>query len=161
MADPILTFPRPLWSGCMAELRRRGLGRHESGCFVLGTVDGHRRRAARCVYYDELDRKAYASGVCILHGDAFPKLWEICRAGGLSVVADIHTHGGEAFQSQADRRNPMIARRGHLAVIVPRFAQPPVWRHQLGFSRYEGDHRWTDLSGWQARSVLKTGWGFR
>jgi proteasome lid subunit RPN8/RPN11 len=161
MADLILSFQRSLWSGCMAELRRRGHGRHESGCFVLGTVEGIRRRASRFVYYDDLDPRAYASGVCILDGDAFPKLWQICRADGLSVVADIHTHGGEAYQSQADRRNPMIARQGHLAVIVPRFAKEPIWRHQLGFFCYEGDHRWIDLSGWRARSFLKTGWGFR
>ena|SRR5579883_2831550 len=145
----------------MAELRRRGRNRHESGCFVLGTVEDHRRRAAFCVYYDDLDPGAYSSGVCVLHGDAFPRLWEICRADGLSVVADIHTHEGAAFQSRADRQNPMIARPGHLALIVPRYAREPIWRHQLGFFRYDGDHRWTDLSGWQARSHLKIGWGFR
>ena len=161
MPDQILSFPPSLWFGCMDELRQRGRGRHESGCFVLGSVEGHRRRAARCIYYDELDTKAYASGVCILLGDAFPKLWEICRSTGLSVVVDIHTHGGDAYQSQADRRNPMIARKGHLALIVPRFAKEPIWRHQLGFFRYEGDHQWTDLSGWRSRSLLKTGWGFR
>jgi len=140
----------------MAELRRRGRGLHESGCFVLGTIESDRRAATRCVYYDEVDPKAYTSGVCILHGDAFSKLWEICRAARLTVVADVHTHGGAAYQSDADRRNPMIARPGHLAVIVPRFAKSPVWRHRLGFYCYEGDHRWTDLSGWRARAYLKT-----
>jgi hypothetical protein len=161
MRDPILSFSGSLWSDCMAELRRRGSRLHESGCFVLGTVEGMHRRGVRFVYYDELDPKAYASGVCILHGDAFPKLWEICRKVGLSAVADIHTHGGAAYQSEADRRNPMIGRPGHLAVIVPRFAKKPVWRHKLGFFRYEGSHQWTDLSGWQARAVLKTRWSVK
>jgi proteasome lid subunit RPN8/RPN11 len=142
----------------MAELRRRGRGLHESGCFVLGKVEGNKRCAVRCVYYDDLDPNAYASGVCILDGGAFPPLWELCRKEELTVVADIHTHGGEAFQSPADRENPMIARPGHLALIVPRFAKGPVWRHRLGYFRYEGDHRWTNLGGWGARALLKTGW---
>lgn len=158
MRNPALTFSRTLWSNCMAELRSRGRNRHESGCFVLGTIDSDSRHAVRCVYYDELDPNAYASGVCILDGDAFPPLWELCRSTGLSVIADIHTHGGSAFQSEADRRNPMVARTGHLAVIVPRFARGPVWRHRLGLFRYEGSHRWTDMSGWQARGFLKTRW---
>src|SRR5690242_1668342 len=106
MPEPILKWPRRLWFGCMAELHKRGRERHESGCFVLGTVSRHKRLAVRCIYYDELDPAAYESGVCILHGEAFSKLWEICRSSGLSVVADIHTHCGEAFQSDADRRNP-------------------------------------------------------
>jgi hypothetical protein len=128
---------------------------------VLGTSQGRKRRAVRCVYYDELDSRAYASGVCVLDGTAFPKLWAICRAEGLSVLADIHTHPGAAFQSEADRRNPMIARSGHLAVIVPHFADGPIWRHRLGLFRYVGDHRWTDLSGWRARSILKVSWSLR
>jgi proteasome lid subunit RPN8/RPN11 len=161
MPDLVLRFSRGLWNGCMAELQRRGRRRHESGCFVLGTDDGYRRWAARCVYYDELDPGAYASGVCVLDGSAFPRLWEICRAAGLTVVADIHTHPGAAFQSESDRCNPMIARPGHLAVIVPRFAGGPIWRHRLGLFRYEGDHRWTDLSGWRARRFLKIAWSWR
>src|SRR5436305_2065042 len=119
MRDQVLRFSGSLWRGCMSELRRRGRGLHESGCFVLGKVEGRVRRATRCVYYDELDPEAYASGVCVLDGGAFPPLWEVCRGEGLTVVADIHTHGGVAFQSEADRENPMIARPGHIAVIVP------------------------------------------
>jgi proteasome lid subunit RPN8/RPN11 len=156
VADPLLSFPRALWRACLGELWRRGRDLHESGCFVLGAIEGPARRAARCVYYDDLDPRAYASGVCVLHGTAFPKLWDMCRASGLSVVADIHTHRGAAFQSEADRRNPMIARQGHVALIVPRYAKVPVLRHRLGVFRYEGDHLWADFSGWRARAAICT-----
>ncbi len=161
MPDLVLKFSRRLWADCMAELRRRGRGRHESGCFVLGTDDGHRRKATRCLYYDELDPRSYESGVCILDGNAFPRLWETCRTARLTVVADIHTHAGTAFQSEADRRNPMIARPGHLALIVPWFAEGPIWRHRLGLFRYDGEHQWTDLSGWRARRYFKISWSWR
>ena len=73
------------------------------------------------------------------------------------MLADVHTHGGAATQSEADRRNPMIARPGHLALIVERFARDPVWRHRMGLYRYEGSHEWTNFSGWRSRRVLKTG----
>jgi proteasome lid subunit RPN8/RPN11 len=144
----------------MSQLHMRSRGRHESGCFVLGTVDRHKRYARRCVYYDELDPAAYSSGVCILQGNAFTRLWELCRAEKLAVIADIHTHPSGAFQSESDRTNPMIACAGHLAIIVPNYADGWIWRHCLGLFRYEGDHRWTDLSGWQARSFLRIRWSF-
>ena len=61
------------------ELESRGRRRHESGAFLLGQeVDG-RRDVTATIYYDELDSNAYAAGVCILHGDAFAKLWAECR----------------------------------------------------------------------------------
>lgn len=141
----------------MAELRRRGRCRTESGAFLLGGRDGERRFVQACVFYDDLDPKAYSTGVCVLYADAFERLWGLCRARGLQVLADVHTHPGGASQSASDRRNPMVARSGHLALIVGRFAGAPVWRNRIGLYRYQGSHRWTDLSGWRARRILKTG----
>ena len=96
MFKPLLYLPRRLWADCTTQLHRRGRGVHESGCFLLGTVKWSKRIATRCVFYDELDPRAYASGVCILDGVAFSKLWELCRAEGLAVVADVHSHPGVA-----------------------------------------------------------------
>lgn len=157
MADCKLIVTRARWLALLAELHRRGRNRHESGAFLLGSIDGNRRRVEQLVFYDELDPRAYSTGICILEADSFETLWARCRETGLSVVADIHTHGGSAQQSCSDRANPMIARAGHLALIAPRFARGHVWRHQLGVYCYLGAHRWTDLSGWKARSILKTG----
>lgn len=156
MSDELI-IPRDHWLALMAELRHRGGGRTESGAFLLGRRHGDRLQFEKCVFYDDLDPKAYSSGVCVLYADAFERLWEICRSSGLHVLADIHTHKGAAMQSLADRRNPMIARPGHLALIVERFASEPVWRHRIGLYRYEGSHAWTNLSGWRSRRILNTG----
>ncbi len=156
MADE-LVVPRGRWLELMAELRRRGKGRHESGAFLLGKRDGQRRLFESVVFYDDLDPEAYSTGICVLHADAFERLWRHCRTRGQQLLADVHTHKFGAGQSEADRLNPMVARPGHLAFIVERFAQDPVWRHRIGLYRYEGAHRWTNLSGWRARRIIKTG----
>jgi hypothetical protein len=98
------------------------------------------------VFYDELDPEAYVTGVCVLNGDAFAKLWALCRARKLTVVGDAHTHGGAGIQSDPDRTNPMVARTGHIAIIVPDFARWPIRRHRLGVYEYRGQHEWTDRS---------------
>ena len=157
MVDPKLIITRGRWLGLLAELHRRGGNRHESGAFLLGSTDGPRRRVEEIVFYDDLDRHAYSTGICILEADSFETLWAQCRSTGLSVVADIHTHGGAAQQSHSDRDNPMIARAGHLALIAPGFARGPMWRHRLGVYSYNGAYQWTDFSGWKARSIIKTG----
>jgi hypothetical protein len=97
---------------------------------------------------------------CTTTSSILPLIPAVCRAEKLAVIADIHTHPSGAFQSESDRTNPMIACAGHLAIIVPNYADGWIWRHCLGLFRYEGDHRWTDLSGWQARSFLRIRWSF-
>jgi proteasome lid subunit RPN8/RPN11 len=152
-----LSCPAGLWWHALNELHRRGERRHESGAFLLGLDCQGRREASAVVFYDELDPYAYASGVCILKADAFSRLWALCRAKQLTVVADIHTHPGAAFQSDADRMNPMVAQPGHIAVIVPDFAAAPVRYERLGIFEYRGEHKWIDRSRAHARTYLYTG----
>src|SRR5258708_29034619 len=87
-----LKIARTLWNEVTSELHRRTEGRHESGVFLLGERTESERRALAQIYYDELDPCAYDTGICVLHGDAFAKLWSRCSELGLTVVADAHVH---------------------------------------------------------------------
>ncbi|MGX7896045.1 Mov34/MPN/PAD-1 family protein [Tsuneonella sp. HG222] len=142
------------WRDLLAELDRRGARRHEAGAFLLGTRVGDLREVHDIVFYDDLDPDAYGSGVCILHAPAFAALWSMCRERGLTVVGDVHTHPGGAFQSEADRTNPMVAREGHIAIIVPNYATGRPATARLGIFEYRGDHAWTDQSGARACRFL-------
>jgi proteasome lid subunit RPN8/RPN11 len=142
-----ISCPRRLWSIILGELDRRGERRHEAGVFLLGVEKGGRREVKDAVFYDELDPLAYSTGACVLDGDAFANLWALCRERRLSVVADAHTHPGAAVQSRADQAHPMVARAGHVAIIIPKLAVPPLAWAALGIYEYCGEHRWTNHSG--------------
>lgn len=152
-----LSCSKALWAELLRELRRRGRERHESGAFLLGVKEDGRREAKAVVYYDDLDPHAYDSGVCVLHGDSFAKLWKICREHNLSVVADVHTHPGVARQSHSDQTNPMVANVGHVAIIVPNFAHAPVVDATLGIYEYCGNYAWKNFSGLSQRRYLYVG----
>jgi hypothetical protein len=145
------------WREIIRELERRGRRRHESGVFLLGREANGRREVTDAIYYDDLDADAYSSGVCILHGDAFAQLWAECRKRKLTVVADVHTHGGAAHQSSSDKANPMVARSGHIAIIVPDFAAWPITTGRLGIYEYCGQHEWTDRTYPTTRNFFYTG----
>ncbi len=146
-----------LWKRLVAELERRGGREHEAGAFLLGTGRRGRFEVRDAIFYDELDPNAYATGVCVLHGDAFAKLWELCREKKLTVVADVHTHPGAAIQSPTDKVNPMVARAGHVAVIVPNYASWPILPEHLGVYEYRGQHQWIDHSAKQSNGFFYTG----
>ncbi len=152
-----ISCPRRLWRCIVEELDCRGEGDHEAGVFLLGVDNRRRLEVKEAVFYDDLDPNAYDTGVCVLHGDAFAKLWTPCRERGLTVVADAHTHGGAAIQSCSDRTNPMIARTGHVAIIVPNMARPPVEHASLGVYEYRGEHAWTNHGGKNATRFFYVG----
>lgn len=145
--DHSLSCATGLWRGGLAELKRRGGGRSESGAFLLGKSVHGRRRVLRFVFYDDLDPHCLDTGIVVLSGHSYGPLWRLCRETGMDVVADVHTHPASARQSAADRAHPMIAIAGHVALIVPDYARKPSRARDLGIYQYQGDHRWVDHSG--------------
>lgn len=158
--DHRVSCARALWEQGLNELRRRGGGVRESGAFLLGRQDGVRRRISRFAFYDDLDTHCLDSGIVTFDGAGYGPLWSLCRTTGLTVIGDIHTHPGVARQSSSDRTNPMVATPGHLAIIVPRLAQPSFKWPELGIYEYLGQHRWHEHSGAGAARFFYVGfWG--
>ncbi len=142
-----------LWTRLIAELAERGEGRRESGAFLLGRPGA--RRIEEALYFDDLDPRSL-KGSIHLRGPAFSRLWEHCSSHGLRALADVHTHPGPwVAQSPTDRRYPLVAQRGHVALIVPRFALDGAAPSRIGFHRYDGESGWTSFFGRAAARRLR------
>jgi hypothetical protein len=96
------------------------------------------------VFYDDIDRDALTTGNVTIRQIALPRLWELCRSRGYGVVADVHVHPGGYGQSQSDRANPVMPRVGHIAMILPNYAQGRPTPGSIGIYEYLGEGRWTD-----------------
>src|SRR4051794_6265164 len=107
-----LSFSSAVWASLSAELTRRSAGNHESGAFLLGARHRGRSRVMSALYYDDLDPRAYETGIVSIDGAYYGDLWRLCREKGLHVVADIHCHPGLAEQSPTDAHNPMVMQAG-------------------------------------------------
>ncbi|UPJ68530.1 Mov34/MPN/PAD-1 family protein [Bradyrhizobium sp. 191] len=132
-----------MWLDTLALLRERGRGHRESGGFLLGRrVDGL-RTIESFLPYDDVDPHALR-GAILFDGSKMDVVWDLCRREGLEVVADIHTHPAGVGQSQTDRENPMIPEVGHVALIVPNFADRVYFPGDIGIYEYCGRRQWTD-----------------
>lgn len=152
---PLLEVPATLWAELMAHLREQGGGVRESGAFLLGHKTAAGRTVMRFLPYEHLQHDAFINDYVSLKADTFAKLWEICRAQGMTVVADVHTHPFGPGQSASDRANPMVALKGHIALIVPRFAEGNPRLCDLGLSVYQGNHQWLSHSGSDVERLLR------
>ena len=131
-----------LWIALVRDLRRRGYGERESGAFLLAKHDSS--QITKFICYDDLDATALDSGIIVFHGCGFVPLWDYCNRNKMTVVADVHTHGDEwTGQSDSDRTHPMIGQKGHVALIMPYFAQRNLLSLDgVGIYEYKGNHQW-------------------
>jgi proteasome lid subunit RPN8/RPN11 len=142
----------------VAQLGRRGGGRSESGAFLLGDRDGDPARVRQIVYLDDLDPNCL-QGSIRFDGRAYSQLWEICEQQGRKVLADVHTHPHDwVDQSPTDMENPMVALRGHLAMILPDLAMHAVKLASVGLHEYRGEDGWVAWTGTQAAGRIKLRW---
>lgn len=141
---PKLQIPRLRWFQLICELDRRGGQIRESGAFLLGGRNSI--RADKFVYYDDLAPDCLKEGYIRFPGEGYVPLTRICQKNGLCVIGDIHTHPGRwTKQSPADLEHPMMARAGHLAVIVPNYARRNrTSLYGVGAYEYLGDFQWRD-----------------
>lgn len=153
----LLRFTSDRWLEMVAELERRAGGVRESGAFLLGRRDRERRTVASVVYFDDLDPHALRGGI-VLGTAAFARLWDLCRELDLRVVGDVHTHPADwVCQSDIDRANPMIAKAGHVALIVPNLAAGAVRLRGVGVHLYGGDRGWSSWCRGNKESKLYVG----
>lgn len=133
---------RGAWAGLLRELAARGGGRRESGAFLLGHRRGRRPVVRQIIYFDDLEPESL-NGAVHLTTFAYSKLYDICRDCGVEVIGDVHTHpGGMIDQSHIDQDNPLIAQRGHIALIVGHYAQRATRISDIGVYEYLGDDGW-------------------
>ena len=122
-----------LWQTMIRELGRRGLnGQREAGAFLLAHIGEDKQSVTRVIYFDDLDPNSLVGNIHIRSAGLL-RLGKMCREEGLRVLADVHTHpSSSVIQSSIDRDNPMIARDGHLAIIVPHYGTRQVSSWEVG-----------------------------
>ncbi len=142
MREDSIQIPIQIWRKLQDELALRGDGKRESGAFLLGKIGT--RNIVNFICYDDLDPTALESGIIVFQGACFVPLWNYCDQNKMMVLADVHTHGGDwTKQSGTDRTNPMIEATGHIALIIPNFAQNKSDSLSgVGIFEYRGNHRW-------------------
>lgn len=135
-----------LWRQILSDLRARGKGEIESGGFLLGARQEQQRQITHFLAYDDVDPNAL-QGHIMFDGARMDVVWDYCRKHRLEVVADVHTHPWGYGQSTIDQANPMIPEKGHIALIVPNFADRDYGPGEIGIYEFRGFK-----DGWQVHS---------
>jgi proteasome lid subunit RPN8/RPN11 len=140
-----LYIPISIWFQLIWKLKKSGKGIRESGAVLLGKYKSN--KVSHCIALDELDPECLTNGYISFHSNGFIKLWQHCKENNLVVLADVHTHPSSWIsQSKTDIENPFISKVGHIAIIVPNYAQKLYQpKSKIGFYEYFGNFIWNTI----------------
>lgn len=72
-----------------------------------------------------------------------------------SLIAQIHSHPGEAYHSETDDAYPIIAVAGGISIVVPDFAIGPIEIRQWAAYRLHAYRKWVRLSEEEKAALIK------
>ena len=65
---------------------------------------------------------------------------------GLVLPAQVHSHPGDAYHSEADDADPIVATLGGVSIVVPDFASGPVSPSTWAVYRLVPSEGWVELT---------------
>jgi proteasome lid subunit RPN8/RPN11 len=65
---------------------------------------------------------------------------------GMQLIAQIHSHPGEAYHSDTDDAYPIVTVAGGISIVVPNFATGGLKLSEWAIYRFIPDRGWTPLS---------------
>ena len=72
---------------------------------------------------------------------------------GLRLIAQVHSHPGEAYHSEADDRYAIVTADGGLSLVVPNFGRAPSDPASWAVYRlHQGS--WQELNDYEARALV-------
>ena len=123
--------------------------------WVGKVTEGH-ARITRAVVPNQTPMKSEEGVGYFIDGQVLFELNQKLSDTGLRLIAQVHSHPGEAYHSDSDDRYAIVTADGGLSLVVPDFGKAPndptlwaVYRLSNG--------SWLELDTVQARSLLKVG----
>jgi len=111
----------------------------------LGEIDAQTARVKR-VYVPQQSPVADEYGVgYFVTGETLFKLNRALSENDLRLIAQVHSHPGDAYHSEADDRYAIVTAHGGFSLVVPDFGKAPADLRRWAVYQLDGEY-WRELS---------------
>ena len=90
-------------------------------------------------------------------GDELHKINVWLYENNLSIIAQIHSHPNEAYHSNTDDTYPIVATKGGISIVVPRFAIDPIDIKNWAVYRLSSENCWVELNYPEIKKIIQIG----
>jgi len=122
----------------------------------LGDIEPDRAHVFRMYIPDQQPLSSEDGVGYFVRGKTLFELNQDLAESGLRLIAQVHSHPGEAYHSRADDRYAIVTAEGGFSLVVPDFGDAPA--DPTAWAVYRLDQgAWRELSIVEARAILKVG----
>lgn len=122
----------------------------------VGEVTEGQARITRAVVPSQTPMKSEEGVGYFIDGQVLFELNQKLSNTGLRLIAQVHSHPGEAYHSETDDRYAIVTADGGLSLVVPDFGKAPKDPTLWAVYRLSNGS-WHELDTAQARSLLNVG----
>lgn len=133
--------PRSVVEEVLNHLRLVGKSGLEGVALWAGKADGRYFEVVKAIIPRQTALKLPTGLVYFVEDDELHRINVTLFKEGLTLIAQLHSHPGDAFHSETDDAYPMMTEVGGISIVVPHFA-----REDLG------------QMAWAVYRLKKTGW---
>src|SRR5690349_5473099 len=119
----------------------------------IGEINQGRARITRAVVPDQTPIKSEEGVGYFIDSDVLFELNRKLSDTGLRLIAQVHSHPGEAYHSDTDDRYAIVTSNGGLSFVVPDFGKAPADPTLWAVYRLNSG-TWHELDTIEARSLL-------
>jgi hypothetical protein len=119
----------------------------------LGSVEGTFARVSRAIVPEQNPIRSESGVGYFVEGATLFDLNRALSTTGLRLIAQVHSHPGEAYHSDADDRYAIVTAEGGLSLVVPNFGRAPLDPNFWAIYRLK-QGVWNELSPDEVASLI-------
>jgi proteasome lid subunit RPN8/RPN11 len=134
----------------------QSFGKRYQECLVLwlGNVEPGRARVKNAIVPDQCPIADEQSVGYFVSGETLFELNRALSETGLRLIAQVHSHPGKAYHSEADDRYAIVTADGGFSLVVPNFGRAPANPASWAVYRLISG-QWQELSREQVETIFE------
>jgi Prokaryotic homologs of the JAB domain len=151
-----VTLDRVVIHTTLQTLKKFGARGEEGLVLWLGRIEPGHARVSQ-VYVPHQSSISDENGMgYFVSGETLFELNKTLAESGLRLIAQVHSHPGEAYHSHADDRYAIVTVEGGLSIVVPDFGDAPAEPAAWAVYRLSSG-KWRELGTDEIRALIRVG----
>jgi proteasome lid subunit RPN8/RPN11 len=146
--------PADVVTSVHAHLRDAGASGFEGVGFWAGQVEGDTFLVRAAVVPAQWGQRSQSGVSVVVGGDELFRMNVWLHKNGLTLIAQLHSHPGDAYHSETDDDFAIMTRVGGLSIVVPNFAREPFSFDTAAIYRLAEKGQWSSLTSDEARALI-------
>lgn len=148
-------LPRSCAFEALAWMYKAGRRHVEGVALWAGVRDGNNFHIKRTIIPEQSAGNIEDGLIYVVRGDELHRISLELFDTGMQLIAQVHSHPGEAYHSETDDAYPIVTVLGGVSVVVPNFATGGLNLKEWAVYRFMPETGWTALNQTQKDMLIR------